>query len=74
VTYYSWRKKARGSAAPRRARASEHWVGGSNLVSEVRGEVQRRIRHLVSAVVGEEIERALEAGMRRATRAAKRRF
>ncbi len=56
VTYYSWRKKYRaGSWSPSSARGR----GSSDLTSQVRSEVQAKVRQILPDVVRTEVSQYL---------------
>lgn len=69
VTYYSWRKKSgagrrgpgrpKGSVGPGRPRLD------GDIASQLRSEVQRRIRELIPTIVSQELEAVLGRSRRR---------
>jgi transposase-like protein len=68
VTYYSWRKKrGAGRARGRRGRPPGNARGG-DLASQLRAEVQRRIREMMPSVVNEELQGYLSQVLGRSSR------
>lgn len=58
VTYYSWRKGAKGVTRKRTGAAAAK--SGSGLTNAVRAEVQRHVRAVLPRIVREETERYLK--------------
>ncbi len=58
VTYYSWRKKS-GSAA-RRGRRGPGRPAGGGLATQVRSEVQSRVREMLPGIVRQEVNSYLD--------------
>jgi transposase-like protein len=62
VTYYSWRKKVGAKRGPGRPKGKlSRSRGGGALGSQLRGEVQQRIRALLPEIVKAEVNRYLDA-------------
>jgi len=68
VTYYSWRKKT--GVAGRRGRGGAR-IGSTDLSSQVRSEVQTKVRQILPSIVRSEVSAYLDSmfGTRRGRRA-----